>query len=216
MNRYPSWLNILVLSVVLLAGFLALPSFYGESRAVQITRDSADPLPTDIGGVIQQQVEAAGESVSNVFTHNDRLFVLVEDDDQQERVKNLLADRFGGEDSGYKVATNFAPLMPSWLRNTGGKAVHLGLDLRGGVHLLFEVDMPRAIAQYLDQMASAVKVLARNERIPGVRVRAENSAITVTTRDADRCAEMRAVVEDMDDGLSSAKVLRRAVVRRSC
>ncbi len=200
MNRYPSWLNILVISIVLLAGFLALPSIYGESRAVQITRDSVDPLPADIGGVIQKQIDAAGESVSDVFTHNDRLFVVVDSDDQQERVKNVLSERFGDEDSGYKVATNFAPLMPSWLRKAGGKPVHLGLDLRGGVHLLFEVDMPRAISQYLDQMASAIKVLARNEKVPGVRVRAENNVITITTRDAARCAEMRSVVEDMDDG----------------
>ncbi len=199
MNRYPSWLNILVLSIVLLAGFLALPSFYGESRAVQITRDSADPLPSEMGGIVLQYLKTAGESVSDVYIHNDRLFVVV-DDDQQEKVKILLKDRFGGKDSGYKVATNFAPLMPPWLRSSGGKPVHLGLDLRGGVHLLFEVDMPRAISQYLDQMASAIKAQARNEKIPGVRVLAQDNAIQITTRDAARCSETRKLVDDMEDG----------------
>ncbi len=199
MNRYPSWLNILVISIVLLAAFLALPSFYGESRAVQITRDSVDPLPSDMGGVVLQQLTTAGESVSDVYIHDDRLFVVVDGDDQQERVKDLLSDRFGGKDSGYKVATNFAPLMPPWLRSSGGKPVHLGLDLRGGVHLLFEVDMPRAISQYLDQMASGIKVQARNEKIPGVRVRAQDNAILITTRDATRCSETRQLVDDMEE-----------------
>ncbi|MFK8030726.1 MAG: protein translocase subunit SecD [Gammaproteobacteria bacterium] len=200
MNRYPSWLNILVLCVVLLAGFFALPSIYGESRAVQITRDSADPLPSDMGGIVLKQLTDAGETISDVFMHNDRLYVLASGDDQQERIKNMLTDRFGGKDSGYKVATNFAPLMPAWLRNFGGKAVHLGLDLRGGVHLLFEVDMPRAISQYLDQMASAIKVQARNEKIPGVRVRAQDGTIQITTRDQSRCEETRKVIDDMDEG----------------
>ncbi|MEM7081231.1 MAG: protein translocase subunit SecD [Pseudomonadota bacterium] len=205
MNRYPSWLNILVLCVVLGAVFLALPSFYGESRAVQITRDSDLPLPSDLNTAIEQQLSNAGESVPQVFTHDDRLYIVVNDDDQQDRIKTLMTDRFGGKDSGYKVATNFAPLMPKWLRDTGGQSVRLGLDLRGGVHLLFEVDMPRAIAQYLDQMASAIKVQMRDAKVPGVRVQSENDGITVTTRDAERCADARQVVDDLEEGFLVAE-----------
>ncbi|NNF16743.1 MAG: protein translocase subunit SecD [Gammaproteobacteria bacterium] len=206
MNRYPGWLNLLVVGIVLVACFFALPSFFGESRAIQVTMEDNATLPADLPDVVGNLLAEAGLPTGEIFVHRNRLFVTAASDDEQEAIKLLLQEKIApDEDSGYKVATNFAPLMPTWLRTLGGKPVHLGLDLRGGVHLLFEVDMPRAIAQYQDQMASAIKQLAKNEKIRGVRSRAGNQTIIVTSRDTQRCDQLRTVIEDMEEGFLIAE-----------
>ena len=200
MNRYPSWLNLLVLAVFLVSAFLALPSFYGESRAVQITHEENAELPSDLVDVVTRQLSTSGIETGAAFVDNNRLFVPVPDDKQQEPVRRLLKEAIAPEDSGFRVASNFAPLMPEWLRKAGGKSVHLGLDLRGGVHLLFEVDMPQAISQYQNQMASAIKQLARDEDIPGVRTDSNDRMITITTRRSSDCAATRNLIDDMNEG----------------
>lgn len=160
--RYPLWKYLLVLFVLVISTLYALPTLYPDEPAVQISGAKAG---TVIDQSIVQQAEqilneAQIQSHNNSFNENSAL-LRVKTSEEQLKAQDILRRQLG---NNYVVALNLAPTTPQWLRNIGAKPTKLGLDLRGGVHFLLEVDMDKALTQRIESAATETRrQLAQNK-----------------------------------------------------
>jgi len=136
MNRYPTWLNLLVIGILALGALLALPNIYDRAPAVQLSEVDGkrfdDGMVDQVVRVLQAEAIAPKES----FIEDGRVVVTFDTEDDQQQAGNLLRDRFS---SVANVAFSSAPELPPWIRTLGLSPMSLGLDLRGGVYVLLEV-----------------------------------------------------------------------------
>ena len=134
MNRYASWVYMLVIAIMLTTGFLALPNLYGESLAVQVTRSGGDDVPLDFDENIRRVLDEAGVPFDNMYYDQGKLTVTFDDAETQLRARGVIDDSLADlAASDYETALNFASNSPGWLRKLNMRPVHQGLDLRGGV-----------------------------------------------------------------------------------
>jgi len=162
MNRYPAWINLLVAASVAIGLLFAAPNFFGDDPAIQISRADGAALESPESDRFVQLLEDENIGQISAFLDDGRALIrfnLVED---QLKASDLLRQELG---RSYVVALTLAPRTPDWLRALGLRPMSLGLDLRGGVHFLFEVDMEAAIAQRLESYAEDFSRLLREERI---------------------------------------------------
>ena len=163
LNKYPLWKNLVIL-VALVIGFIyALPNFFPDDYAIQITGARSS---TEVNaGVLDRAVdvlEKQGIEVKSSTLQDRDALIRLTSSDAQLRARPLVQAALGRE---YLVALNMAPSTPEWLRSLGAGPMKLGLDLRGGVHFLLEVDMETAVSQRLEAMAGQIKRELREERI---------------------------------------------------
>ncbi|MCL5768882.1 protein translocase subunit SecD [Acinetobacter sp. ANC5681] len=185
--RYPAWKYLLILVVLVISTLYALPSLYPDEPAVQISGAKAG---TKIDQTIVQKAEqilktANISSHDNSFTNNAALLRL-DSSEAQLKAKEVLRRDLGDD---YVVALNLAPTTPEWLRKIGAKPMKLGLDLRGGVHFLLEVDMDKAIGQRMETSATDLRRQFRDNKIKFNNLALSNNTITIqfadnTDRDA--------------------------------
>ena len=202
MNRYPIWKNLLVAAVVLLGVFVALPNLFGKAPSVQVSREDSAALVDVTVDQVRTLLEEASVSYADSYLEDGRMLVRFDDVQEQLRASDMLRDNLG---NAYVVALTLAPNTPAWVRNAGLQPMSLGLDLRGGVHFLFEVDLEAAIKQRLDVIANDLNRELRRERIRrNVRVVGEEVRIRVgDPADLERAEEM---VRDIDELLDIRRV----------
>ncbi|HHQ13722.1 MAG TPA: protein translocase subunit SecD, partial [Chromatiales bacterium] len=200
MNRYPAWKNLLILAVMLLGTLVALPNVFGDDPAIQVTQASGEPLAELDVDRIGDLLESAGLQINSSYIEGNHLLIRFPDVETQLQAGDLLREKLG---NGYVIALTLASRTPGWLRALGLKPMSLGLDLRGGVHFLFEVDVDAAVRQRLDQYANDFSKLLRDERIRRsvsvkgheVRIRlgdpADMDRAWELIRDADRDIDMQ-------------------------
>ena len=181
MNQYPLWKYLLIGVVISICALYALPNLFGEDPAVQISPAYARDVKID--ETVQDTVEAELKEVNISFTRIERtpkqLLVRFKDNDTQLKAYTILKDVL----SEYVVAQNLAPATPDWLRALGGMPMYLGLDLRGGVHFLMQVDMETAIRQDEETHVNELRTLFRENKLryKGInRVTKEGGGIQVT------------------------------------
>lgn len=198
MNRYALW-KYLIIAVSLLLGLLyTLPNFFGESPAVQISPLRAS---SQADTVLLQQVE---DSLKKANIQNDGLFleegsikVRFVDTDTQIKAKDILQSSLGDD---YMIALNLLPNSPQWLANLGALPMYLGLDLRGGVHFMLEVDMEGAISTALDRHSADIRAALREKRIPYAGVERLGETLTIKFRDAESREQALSMLKsDYDD-----------------
>lgn len=163
LNKYPLWKNLLILVLIGIGFIYALPNLYPEDFAVQISGASATTEVDE--GVLRRAENAlkeAGIPYRDPELGETNAMVRVETNEQQLRAKSVLQNALGND---YVVALNLAPTTPEWLTKIGAAPMKLGLDLRGGVHFLLEVDIPEALKLRLDVYSSELKQRMRDERI---------------------------------------------------
>lgn len=153
--RYPLWKYLLVLFVLVISTLYALPTLYPDEPAIQISGAKAG---TVIDETILQKAEqvlnnAEIKSHNNSFNNNSAL-LRVSTSEEQLKAQDVLRRELG---DNYVIALNLAPTTPQWLRDIGAKPTKLGLDLRGGVHFLLEVDMDKALAQRIESAATETR-----------------------------------------------------------
>ena len=194
MNRYPLWLN-LIIAVVLLVGLLyALPNFYGESPAVQVS--SAKPtLKVDDAMLkrAQEALKSAGIPYDEAFLDATGVKIRFKDTDTQLKAKDVLQKDLG---DSYVVALNLLSNSPRWLSAIGAKPMYLGLDLRGGVHFLLQVDMKGVATKALDGIQGGIRTTLRGEeqaRSSGIS--REGSTLLIRFRDADHRDKAQQIIE---------------------
>ena len=208
MNRYPLWKYITVV-VALLIGFIyTLPNFFGESPAVQVSSAKAT-LKVDTGTLdrVEGTLKTAGVPTSGIFLDANGVKVRLEDTDTQLKAKDLLEKQFNPDpaDPQYVVALNLLSSSPRWLTGLGALPMYLGLDLRGGVHFLLQVDMKGALTKRLDSMTADLRSLMRDKSIRHGGISREGERIVVRFRDVETRGKARIAVENSQPDLFLAE-----------
>ncbi|WOD27578.1 protein translocase subunit SecD [Alloalcanivorax xenomutans] len=167
MTRYPRWKFFLLLAVLFVCGLYALPNLFPDAPAVQISSAKAGGVVSDSASqrVLRQLDQAGLEHGPGEHIDGGSWLVRFSDNDSQLRARELLAGSLGDD---YVVALNLAPTTPGWLRAIGASPMNLGLDLRGGVHFLLQVDMDAVVNQRMEAWAGQIKLALKNE---GIRYR---------------------------------------------
>ena len=219
LNRYPFWKNLLILLVIGIGVIYALPNIYPEDPAVQISgsRSSIEITERELKRA-EQALQTAGIDVLQTSLENNTVLVRLAKADQQLAARESIQQSLG---EGFVVALNQAPTTPEWLTNLGARSVNLGLDLRGGVHFLMEVDMAAALKQQLEVTASEVRTTLRTERVRFRQVSVEEGQIQIRLASAEQLPEARRLLqanlrdylftEDADSGLLQLSLTEQAV-----
>ena len=194
MNRYPVWKNLLVLGVVLFGLFIAVPNIFGEDPALQVSRDSGEELVELEFNQVSLLLDEGEVEYLSVYEENGRALVRFGSIAAQLRASDLLREELG---KAYVVALTLAPRTPGWLRTLGMKPMSLGLDLRGGVHFLFEVDIDAAVQQRLEQYESDFDKLLREKRIKR-KSELRNDEIRIVLGDPADADEAEKLIRDSD------------------
>jgi len=182
LNRYPLWKNLAILFVVLFGALYALANIYGEDYAVQISATRSGEVTLDTLQQVEQTLQREGIEPIGVVFENGQILVRLSTDDDQLAARELLVSELG---INYVVAFNLAPATPTWLAAIGGEPLKLGLDLRGGVHFLMEVDMDEALLKINEQMVTGVRDRLRDERIRYRRVEQSGNNVVIELRNAE-------------------------------
>ncbi|MDD1614676.1 MAG: protein translocase subunit SecD, partial [Methylococcaceae bacterium] len=181
-NHFPLWKNLLVLIIFGIGIIYSLPTLYGEDPSVQVSSTLATKIGQEQANRIESEIKSAGVTVKAFEFKDGRILARFNNTDDQLKVDDLLRDSLG---SDYTVALNLAPTTPGWLRALGANAMYLGLDLRGGVHFLLEVDMDAAARQAEDRYTEDVRLALRNAKIRYQSVSKDGGFIKVTLKTAD-------------------------------
>ncbi|MGR8997531.1 MAG: protein translocase subunit SecD [Gammaproteobacteria bacterium] len=180
-NHFPLWKNILVLIIFIIGLVYSLPNLYGDDPSVQVSSPQAARLGQEQANRIESDIKAAGIGIKAFEFKDGRVLARFNNTDDQLKAADLLRDKMG---SDYTVALNLAPTTPAWLQSIGAEAMYLGLDLRGGVHFLLEVDMDAAVKQAEDRYTDDIRLALRGEKIRYQSVSKDNGFIKVTLRTA--------------------------------
>ncbi|HSS46977.1 MAG TPA: protein translocase subunit SecD [Burkholderiales bacterium] len=183
MNRYPLWKYILI-GLTLLLGFLyALPNLFGEVPAVQILpAKSALKVDTTLLARVEEALTKANISAQGVFLDVNTIKARFTDTDTQLKAKDLLQAKLGDD---YVVALNLLSSSPKWLSSLGALPMYLGLDLRGGVYFLLQVDMKAALDKAADRYVSDIRSTMRDRKIAYTGVSRDGQTVSVKFRDAE-------------------------------
>ena len=203
MNRYPWW-KYAILSIALLVGLVyTLPNFFGEAPAVQVSSGKAT-LRVDASLVprVEQALGAAGLQADLVQYDDGSVRARFADTDTQLKAKDAISRALNADPSNpdYIVALNLLSRSPKWLTALHALPMYLGLDLRGGVHFLMQVDMKTALTKRVDSLAGDVRTLLRDRNIRHGGISREGNQIEVRFRDeATRSAARAALGEPLPD-----------------
>ncbi len=181
-NQYPAWKNLLVAMVVFLGVVYALPNAFGEDPAVQVAATGATEFSPGLADDIAALLDREGIAHQGIEVEGQRVLVRLADEQTQQQVRDLLRADL---ERGLVVALNQAPRTPRWLEAIGARQVSLGLDLRGGVHFLMQVDMEAGIERFAGDVENTIRRLLRDERLRYTSLERRDDRVSVTLRSAD-------------------------------
>jgi preprotein translocase subunit SecD len=191
MHQYPLWKTVTLIVVALFGALYALPNIYGEGLAVQIATVSGDPVPADLGPQVAKTLDDGHIVAEASRAEKNQWVVLFKDPETQLKASDALKAQLG---PGYAVALNYASRSPAWLEHLGARPMPLGLDLRGGVHLLLEVEIgdarKSAVQRYLNDLPSFLR--DQNIRYAGRRIAGD--AVQIDFPDADKLGKAQAAI----------------------
>lgn len=191
MYRFPLWKHLLVLAVLVVAALFALPNAFGEDPALQLSRDDRAAMDDASQQRVLGILSAAAIPVAASHIEEDRLVVRFPLVDQQLKARDAILDAAGSQ---YLVALTNAPRTPAWLRNLGFRPMSLGLDLRGGVYFMYEVDVQGAVRQLLERLDRDYRTLLRDQRIPYTNIAVDGNTLRVVLRqESDAPAAIKAM-----------------------
>jgi len=200
MNRYPFWKYSIIVVSVLLGLIYTLPNFYGESPAVQISPMRAtEKANSSLLVTVEKILKQNNILISGVLFEPSGIKVRFSDTDTQLKAKDLLQAQLGNK---YMVALNLLSDSPQWLTDISALPMYLGLDLRGGVHFLLQVDMKGALSKSLDRFSADIRASLREKKIRYKRVSKENSQIIVKFRDLESRNKASGEIKNNYDDLS--------------
>ncbi len=177
MNRYPSWKYILVAVVILIGLLFTIPNFYGESPAVQISATKATvKADAELLKKVETTLQLADIKFNGLFLDANGVKVRFENTDDQLKAKDKLIANLGKD---YSVALNLLSQTPNWLLAIGAKPMYLGLDLRGGVHFLLQVDMKAALDKAAESNVGDFRTSLRREKVNYFGISRNNQAVEV-------------------------------------
>jgi len=188
MKPYATWKYVVLVLAVLFGALYATPNLYGDDPSVQISLESGDPLPTDFGGRVEKALQLSGITPVGSALENQQWVVRCSDEVTQLKVAEALKRELG---RGHVVALNLAPKTPAWLRSLGARPMALGLDLRGGVHFLLEVDVDDVRKNTTTRLLTDLPAFLRKQDIRYSGRRQSGDAAVLEFADADRLEAAR-------------------------
>jgi preprotein translocase subunit SecD len=182
LNRYPLWKYLMLIFVIIVGLLYALPNLYGEDPAVQITGARGSDASVATLDQVRDVLNKDKLVSKSIALENGSILARFNDTDVQLRARDALTAALGDK---FVIALNLAPATPSWLTMLGAEPMKLGLDLRGGVHFLMEVDMDTALGKLQEQTMDNMRSDLRDQSIPYATVRkADNYGVVLTFRDS--------------------------------
>jgi preprotein translocase subunit SecD len=197
LNQYSSWKYILLLVVLVVGSLYALPNIYGSDPAIQISATRNNVVDGNTESAVLEALKATNISLRRSVLDDKGLLLRFNDVEEQLKAADSLRDALG---ENYIVALNLAPATPGWLRDLNAKPMYLGLDLRGGLHFLMEVDTDLVLKQAMENNANDIRGALRKKKIRYLSVRDNKEKITVKFRSAEvRDEAMLAVRKELND-----------------
>lgn len=198
MNRYPLWKYLLVFAVIAVACLYALPNFYGEDPAIQVSPTRTTKVDAVVVARVEDVLRQANVPTAGVLVDEKGAKFRFTDAELQLRARDVVERALG---DGYVVALNLLPATPEWMRALGAKPMSLGLDLRGGVYFLMQVDMRAVVKKAEEAAADDIRLALRNNRIRDASVaRSEGGAVEIRFNSAtERGRAADAIRNDTSD-----------------
>ena len=191
-NQYPLWKYVLIFALVVLGVFYSLPNFYGEDPAVQMSPSRGGPLDEATRSRIEQTFNSASLPFLSVVEDEAGTKFRFQDTDTQLRARDLALATLG---QNYTVALNLLPATPSWFSWFNAKPMSLGLDLRGGVHFLLQVDMASALRKEQERYVEDVRRTLREADARYLTVGRSGADVEVRLRDQSSAEAARKALE---------------------
>ncbi|MFT5218353.1 MAG: preprotein translocase subunit SecD [Gammaproteobacteria bacterium] len=209
-NHYAAWRYILLGLIILFGSIYAIPNLYGEDPAVQISHRVNFVDDNELAR-ITAAVDAEGIAYRSAELSGNNILLRFDSEGAQLKAKDRIKDLLEATDTRYGVALNLAPATPQWLTDLNALPMYLGLDLRGGVHFLMEVDMDSAIEKALQRANSEFRSFMREEKLRYKGAQAEGKSVQIRFASAEVRDAARLLLEeefrdfefsDSDDGRS--------------
>jgi preprotein translocase subunit SecD len=188
MNRYPLWKNLTVLVALVLGLLYTLPNFFGEAPAVQVASVKAThKVDLKLMNQVEAALKAASVAPQGVYLDLNSIRVRLADTDTQLKAKDAIEKALNPvpADAAYSVALNLVSNSPNWLTGIHALPMYLGLDLRGGVHFLLQVDMKGALTKRLDSTAADLRTLLRDKNLRHGGISRGGELVNVLFRDTE-------------------------------
>ena len=182
LNQYPSWKYVLLIVVLAFGSMYALPNIYGSDPAIQISATRNNNVDSEVESKALAVLKSANINLRRSVLDDKGLLLRFDGVEQQLKAADGLRDALG---ENYTVALNLAPATPSWLRSMNAKPMYLGLDLRGGLHFLMEVDTDLVIRQAMESNANDIRSALRKKKIRYLSVRDTKNSVIVKLRSID-------------------------------
>jgi preprotein translocase subunit SecD len=209
MNRYPLW-KYLIIAFALAVGLLyTLPNFFGEAPAVQVSSvKTAVKVDIKLLGRVEETLKAAGIAHQGSYADQNSVRVRFGDTETQIKAKDAIEKAINPdpENASYVVALNLLSRSPAWLTSMHALPMYLGLDLRGGVHFLLQVDMKGALTKRLDATAADLRSLMRDKSVRHGGIARERDQLAIRFRDAETRSKARAAIETSQPDLLLTEV----------
>ena len=196
-NQYPLWKYLLLLIAVVLGSLYSLPNIYGEDPSVQISHRISS-VDKETQGKIEVALSGKGITAQAFELNQGRMLVRFNSEDDQLKAADVIKGALSRE---HIIALNLAPATPAWLRSIGAKPMYLGLDLRGGVHFLMEVDMDAAVARQISDTSAEIRSFLRSQKIRYLGITQSNTALKIKFRNADDRTKAESAMNKEFDGL---------------
>ncbi len=193
-NRYAPWRYILLILIIAIGVIYAAPNLYGEDPAVQISHRVNLVDEAELGQV-RGLLDSESVAYRSIEIEGDNILVRFDSEDEQLRAASRIRDILDRVDKRYGVALNLAPATPEWLDSLNALPMYLGLDLRGGVHFLMEVDMEAAIEKSLERAGSELRTFLREEKVRYRAVQSDAEKISIRFTSSEDREEARQLLE---------------------
>ncbi len=194
-NRYAPWRYILLILIIAIGVIYAAPNLYGEDPAVQISHRVNLVDEAELGQV-RGLLDSESVAYRSIEIEGDNILVRFDSEDEQLRAASRIRDILDRVDKRYGVALNLAPATPEWLDSLNALPMYLGLDLRGGVHFLMEVDMEAAIEKSLERAGSELRTFLREEKVRYRAVQSDAEKISIRFTSSEDREEARQLLEE--------------------
>ena len=211
MNRYPVWKYAVIVVALLIAALYTLPNFFGEAPAVQVSSSkSTVKVDTTTLAKVEQALTAANLKAEAITLEGNSIKARFNDTDTQLKAKEaiqkvLVPPSTDGVDPAFVVALNLLSRSPAWLTRLNANPMYLGLDLRGGVHFMLQVDMQAALTKRAESLAGDMRLTLRDKNIRHGGISRNGQTIDIRFRDSATSASARAVIQEQFTDLQSVE-----------
>ena len=199
MNRYAVWKYVVILIALLVGSLYTLPNFFGESPAVQVSAaKSSVKIDSDTLTRVQEALKGAGISAEAIALEGVSIKARFTSPEEQLKAKDAIQRALVPEpaNAGYVVALNLLSRSPAWLAKLSAVPMYLGLDLRGGVHFMLQVDMQAALTKKTESLAGDIRTVLREKNVRHSGISRNGQQIEIRFRDAATLSAAKAVIQD--------------------